>query len=109
MRLELRRQAADRELGRLRLLAGTAMVGWIASIGMLGIWGAVLSTTSRVTIATGSLLLLGALASAFTAQRRLVLPNGEVSLDTGPAGSAALWLLIAGLAFAALSLVLRGL
>src|SRR6267378_1719041 len=32
LRHELRRQALDRELARLRLLAGTALVGWIASI-----------------------------------------------------------------------------
>ena len=32
MRLELRRHAADREVGRLRLLAGTALVGWIAAV-----------------------------------------------------------------------------
>src|SRR5690349_7716585 len=32
MRMELRRQAADRELGRLRLLAAIALGGWIASV-----------------------------------------------------------------------------
>src|SRR5918993_3500774 len=36
MRQELRRQAADREVGRLRLLAGTALVGWLASVLVLG-------------------------------------------------------------------------
>ena len=35
LRLELRRQAIDRELARLRLLAGTALVGFIASIVIL--------------------------------------------------------------------------
>src|SRR5213593_2137535 len=29
MRIELRRQAVDRELGRLRLLAGAGLIGWI--------------------------------------------------------------------------------
>src|SRR5688500_10572253 len=32
MRQELRRQAADRELARLRLVAGTALIGWMASV-----------------------------------------------------------------------------
>src|SRR5689334_4779881 len=32
LRLELRRQAADRELGRLRLIGGAALIGWIASV-----------------------------------------------------------------------------
>src|SRR5262249_37219808 len=35
MRLELRRQAADRELGRLRLLTGATLVGWIVSVVLL--------------------------------------------------------------------------
>jgi hypothetical protein len=34
LRAELRRHEADRELARLRLLAGTALVGWIASVVM---------------------------------------------------------------------------
>ena len=38
LQAELRRQAIDRELGRLRLLAGAAMVGWIASVAIAGEW-----------------------------------------------------------------------
>src|SRR5207237_5751493 len=34
LRLELRRQAADRELARLRLLGGVALVGWIAAVAL---------------------------------------------------------------------------
>ena len=32
LRLELRRQAADREIGRLRLLAGIAVASWIGTL-----------------------------------------------------------------------------
>src|SRR5256885_15023371 len=32
LRLELRRQASDREIGRLRLLAGIAVVSWIGTL-----------------------------------------------------------------------------
>src|SRR5687768_18523864 len=35
MRLEFRRQAADREVGRLRLLAATALVGWLGAVLLL--------------------------------------------------------------------------
>src|SRR5687767_15074733 len=51
LRAELRRQAADREVGRLRLLAGTALVGWIASVVMLIARLGAASTISRVVIA----------------------------------------------------------
>ena len=106
MRLELRRQAADREVGRLRLLAGTALVGWIASVVMLLARLATASTVSRVVIAAGWLLLLGALGAAFTAQGRVGASAAEgTASDDGRAGAAALWLLIAGLALSAISLL----
>lgn len=106
MRLELRRQATDRELGRLRLLAGTAMVGWMASVLMVAAGFAAASTPARAAVAVGWLLLLGALASAFTAQARAgtLTPDDRAS-DSGPAGAASLWLLIAGLAVTAMSLL----
>jgi hypothetical protein len=108
LRLELRRQAADREVGRLRLLAATALVGWIASIVMFAGRGAAAGTPARAALAGGWILLLGALGAAFHAQGRLgaYVPDGTRPLDTGPAGTAALWLLLAGLAAAALSLLL---
>lgn len=108
MRLELRRQAADRELGRLRLLAGTAMVGWIASVLMVASGLATASTAARVAVAAGWLLLLGALASAFTAQGRIgmLAPDGDRGVESGLAGAASLWLLIAGLAVTAISMLL---
>src|ERR671912_459737 len=53
MHLELRRQAADRELGRLRLLAGTALVAWLASVLVLGIRLETASTLARVVLGGG--------------------------------------------------------
>jgi hypothetical protein len=107
LRLELRRQSADRELGRLRLLAGAAMVGWIASVAMLAMRAATASMPARIVIALSWLLLLGALAAAFTAQRQVgsYQPEREKEPVTGPAGTAALWLLVGGLATAAISLL----
>src|SRR5687767_5915876 len=107
MRVELRRQAADREVGRLRLLAGTALLGWIASVVMLVARVSSASTVSRMVVAAGWLMLLGALGAAFTAQGRVgaAASDGAAPPDNGLAGAAALWLLLAGLALSAISLL----
>jgi hypothetical protein len=107
MRAELRRQAADRELGRLRLLAATALIGWIASVVVFVARLASASTPARILIAGAWLLLLGALGAAFTAQGRVNAESAGSggSVGPAPAGAAALWLLIAGLALSAISLL----
>jgi hypothetical protein len=101
---ELRRQAADRELARLRMLAATAMVGWLASVAIVAITLAGLSTAGRVVLGLGWLLLLAALGAAFTAQSRVAASRSPES--AGIAGVASLWLLLAGLAATAVSLLL---
>ena len=108
LRLELRRQAADRELGRLRLVAGAAMVGWIASVVMLGAGFVAESLAARACIAAGWALLLGALGAAFSGQGRVgaTLPDDAHMANGGPAGAASLWLLLAGLAATAVSLLI---
>jgi hypothetical protein len=103
LRLELRRQTVDREIGRLRLLAGTALIGWIASIAVLFAHQA--SVPSRLVLGAGWLLLLGALGAAFTAQGR-VNANQIDKPQRTDAGALPLWLLIAGLAATAISLLL---
>lgn len=103
---ELRRQATDRELARLRLLAGTAMVGWLASVAIVaaGLVGG--STAARFAITLGWLLLLGALGAAFVAQGRVAAsPPREMPGTPGAAGAASLWLLLTGLAVTAVSLL----
>jgi hypothetical protein len=106
MRAELRRQAVDREIGRLRLLAGTALVGWIASVAIFVARLDSASTVSRGLTAAAWLLLLGGLAAAFSAQGRLGLPaNGDTPRATEQIGSMALWLLVAGLALSAIGLM----
>jgi hypothetical protein len=108
LRLEMRRQAIDRELGRLRLLAGTALVGWIATVLVLGTRLSTVSTAGRVVLGVGWLLLLGALAAAFAAQGRISahVPEHNRSFDAGPGGVAALWLLVGGLGLSAMSLLI---
>lgn len=107
MRLELRRHAADREVGRLRLLAGTALVGWIAAVIVMVVRLESMSVLSRGVSAGGWLLLLAALGAAFTAQERVARSASLASpIEAGPAGVAAVWLLIAGLACAAVAVLL---
>jgi hypothetical protein len=107
MRLELRRQAADREVGRLRMLAAAALVGWLASVLVLGTRASDATVIARVALGTGWVLLLGSLAASFSAQSRAsaAVVDASVPLDQGPAASAALWLLVCGLAVTALSLL----
>jgi hypothetical protein len=107
MRAELRRQAADREIGRLRLLAGTALIGWMASVALFVARLGSATTPSRALMALAWLLLLAAMGAAFTAQGRINTSGpdaGTPAAVTGAAG-AALWLLIAGLALSAISLL----
>lgn len=107
MRAELRRQSADREVGRLRLLAATALAGWIASVALVVARLNVLSTVSRSMSAVAWLLLLAALAAAFTAQGKVSasVVHAEGPVEAGIPGIAALWLLVAGLAIAAIALL----
>ena len=109
LRLELRRQAADRELARLRLMAGAALLGWLASVVLLVIRLATASVASRSLLVAGWVLLLAAAGAAFEAQRRVGSYAAEESDRAGNAGgsaAAALWLLIAGLAVVTVSLLL---
>src|SRR5687768_4122798 len=107
MRQELRRQAADRELGRLRLVAATALIGWIASVGVFVARVAAMPVYARGIMAGGWLLLLAALAMAFMAQSRAgeEIAGGGDARTAARSGTTAVWLLTAGLALAAASLV----
>jgi len=114
LRLELLRQAGDRELGRLRLLAGVAVASWLGTlffatrlVGNLG---------GRIALGAGWILLLAALASAFTGQSRVARALGAIdertqAADVGSSGDAsaiARWRIVAGLAVIAFGVLLGG-
>jgi hypothetical protein len=112
LRLELARQAGDREIGRLRLLAGVALASWLATLFFSPrvIEGAV---AGRVALGVGWLLLLAALAAAFSAQSAVARTvaqlderTGSQPISSGAAGSAAPWLMVAGLAAIAMSVLI---
>jgi hypothetical protein len=66
-----------------------------------------MSVASRGVSAAAWLLLLGALAAAFAAQGKLAaaVDSPSATVDAGPGGAAALWMLIAGLAVSAIALL----
>jgi hypothetical protein len=102
LRLELRRQAGDREIGRLRLLAGVAVVAWLGTLFfsarlMGGPVGA------RAALGFGWMLLLAAVAASFSAQSRVaaaldVFTPDDRSTPSVAGGALTVWLIVAGLA-----------
>jgi hypothetical protein len=102
LRLELLRQAADREIGRLRLMAGVALASWLGTM-VLAPRLAGGSVAGRVALGSGWLFLLAALACAFAGLSRVsrALVDADLGRDpalrVGPAGTLAAWFIIAGL------------
>ena len=111
LQLELQRRAGDREIARLRLLAGAAGAAWLGTLflsaRLLG------GTGTRVALGLGWLLLLGAVGAAFAAQSRVAAVVDALSagddrrpIRSGASGVLALWLMIAGLMFVGLATLL---
>jgi hypothetical protein len=112
LRLELLRQAGDREIGRLRLLAGVAMASWLGTLLFATrlIGGA---PSARLSLGIGWLLLLAALAAAFSAQSTIGRLLGRMDEQADPAailtstaGAIAPWLIVSGLAVIAAGVLL---
>ena len=101
LRLELARQAGDREIGRLRLLAGVAVASWLGTL-FFSARLSVVRPAGRVALGVGWLLLLAALAASFVAQsavtRGLNRTDARDLAPSGTAGALAPWLLVSGLA-----------
>jgi hypothetical protein len=107
MRQELRRQAADRELARLRVLSATALVGWIASVSIFVARMSSVTVPGKILMAVGWLFLLATLAVVLSAQGKVgedIVKGQDVATAARP-GSMAVWLLTLGLALAAISLM----
>jgi hypothetical protein len=114
LKIEVARQAGDREVGRLRWLAAASIAGWIGSLYLM-IALATSAMNVRATIGVGSLLLLIALASALTAQTSIGaelarLADGRSEPETptsGTAGAASAWFLVSGLGVIAVGVILH--
>ena len=102
LRAEIRRQAADRILGQLRLIAVMAIGAWALSAA-LGVWlPGMREGIPRVLLGAGWMFALGALASAFAGWQHVTMLSADTSpgaaVLTHGATTVAPWLLIVGLA-----------
>jgi hypothetical protein len=108
LRLELRRQAGDREIGRLRLLGGVAVASWIGTLffsprlieGGIGV---------RLALGAGWTFLLIAFAAAFMGQSLVAAAlNRSVDgpVDSGAAGAVAVIFVAIGLALVGLAVLI---
>jgi hypothetical protein len=100
LQLELMRQAAEREIGRLRLLAGVDMVAWLSSL-IFAVRVAGASTAARVMLGVGWVLLLAAIAASFSGQSAVARAVEAERPVSSALGAVALWLTVAGLALVA--------
>jgi hypothetical protein len=114
LRIDLLRQAGEREIGRLRLMAGLAAGAWIGTLlfsprlieGPPG---------ARFLLGGGWLLLLAALSLSFAAQARvgraLAIIDGPAArhedLSAGAAGASVPWLIVSGLAVIGFAVLLH--
>ena len=111
LRLDLLRQAGDREIGRMRLVAVVALTGWLATLLLASTL--LSSVGGRTAIAAGWVLLLLSIALAFVEQLRLARvlaaadhrPSVETVIASGAGGLLAPWLAVAGLAVVALGVL----
>jgi hypothetical protein len=117
LRLELQRQSADREIGRLRMLAGVAVAGLIGTLLLAMLPGGIMrgGVGARVALGGGWLLLGVALAAAFSAQAQVAralesLANDDSGIRSpsvvSAVGTAALWLIVGGLTLVGIAVLI---
>jgi len=111
LRLEWLRQAGEREIARLRVVAGVALASWLGTLFLVSRMTAS-GTPGRVMLGVTWLFLLTALATAFSAQSRVAEELGRMDdrstaaeITRSVSGFAAPWLVVAGLATIAISLL----
>ena len=115
LRLELQRQAGDREIGRLRLVAAAAVAIWIATLFLVP---HVAAGGARLALGAGWILLGAAVAASFTGQSRVTSDLDALARDTGisssraitsgVAGQLTVWLVLAGLALIGVAVLTLG-
>jgi hypothetical protein len=112
LQAELRRQAAERALGRLRLVAIMAMGVWMLSAA-LGVWlPGMRAGAARWLLGAGWALAIAALGCAFAGWQRiasLTQPDGPADrtmAGPGLADSIGPWLLLGSIALAGAALLL---
>lgn len=110
LRAELRRQAAERALGQLRLVAMMALGTWMLSAA-LGVWlPGMRGGAPRLLMGAGWALAIGALGCAFAAWQQVSAWSGDARGPAGaaphhPAAAAAPWLLLVAMALTGAALL----
>jgi hypothetical protein len=113
LKLELIRQAGDREIGRQRLIAAVAVASWIGTLFLArGVIGG--AAGARIALGGGWALLLAALAAAFAAQSTVgnalarldEMAPGPGVVSSGVAGVVGPWLILIGLALVGLAVLI---
>src|SRR5262245_43960736 len=105
LRLELLRQAADREIGRLRLVAGVAVASFLSTL-VVAARLAGGGSGARVLLGLGWLLLLAALGAVFSGQSQI---EDAMQRETAPESSAAQlapWFVVGALALVGIAALL---
>lgn len=109
LRAELRRQAADRMLGQLRLVAVMAVGTWALSAALGVYMPGMREMIPRMLLGGGWAFALGALASAFTGWQYVSAQSADTSTGAAalqhPSTTYAPWLLIAAVAMTGASLL----
>lgn len=115
LRLDWLRQAGEREVRRLQLMAGLAVAAWLGTVVIAAFVG--LGVPARVVLGFGWALLLATVATALAAQSSVstelarLVERPESDLARAPAGGdlavATSWLLVAGLAACAIAVLLH--
>jgi hypothetical protein len=107
LRAELRRQAGERALGQLRLIAVMAVGLWALSACLSVLLPDMRGGVPRALLGTGWLLAIGTLATAFAGWQHISRWSAEDGVTTlqAPFATAAPWLLIGALALTAASLL----
>lgn len=105
LRLERLGQAGDREIGRLRLLAGVAVAGWLGALLLAARLAGGGGAGARVALGVGWLLLVAAIGASFSAQSAVAraVERQDDPLPAGLAGAIAPWLVVASLALIGLA------
>jgi cation diffusion facilitator family transporter len=106
---QLRRQAAERVLGQLRLVAVMAIGTWMLSAA-LGVWlPGMRAGAPRLMMGAGWLLAIAALGSTFAAWQHVSAWSSDVrgsgAHDVHPAAAIAPWLLLGALALTGAALL----
>ena len=108
LRAELRRQAAERVLGQLRMVAVMAIAAWMLSA-VLAVWlPGMRAGAARAVLGAGWAGAIAALGCAFAGWQRISHAAGgdDGVVVAGAAAGVAPWLLIAAIALGGLSLLI---